>query len=144
MKTMHALLLTGVFLLFICTSSCSQEDKPAQIAWDTWGAPHITANSTEAIDNSDIYEITLDEDGYLLDDLFTAVDQLELFSKKELRKAWFTPEQVKKTHRQDRGLHAKRGGGIPAQTVIKSVAGNLTNPVRQLQNRFVYFLNIIE
>ncbi len=46
---MHALLLTGVFLLFICTSSCSQEDKPAQIAWDTWGVPHITANSTEEL-----------------------------------------------------------------------------------------------
>ena len=46
---MRTLLLILVFLLFTCISCSQENDKPAQIAWDTWGVPHISANSVEDV-----------------------------------------------------------------------------------------------
>ena len=43
-------LLAAFATLSLITASCSRsEDAPAQIAWDTWGVPHISANSEEEL-----------------------------------------------------------------------------------------------
>ncbi len=43
-------LLIALLSLSILTTSCSQEEKAeTQIAWDTWGVPHITANTIEEL-----------------------------------------------------------------------------------------------
>lgn len=45
---MKKLLISFFIILLLLNVSCkSQETKPAQIAWDTWGVPHITANTIE-------------------------------------------------------------------------------------------------
>ncbi len=46
---MRALLILSIFLLFIGTSCSQENNKSTQIAWDTWGVPHISANSVEEL-----------------------------------------------------------------------------------------------
>ena len=44
------LFLTLSILLFIITTSCFQTvNQETQIAWDSWGVPHITANNAEEL-----------------------------------------------------------------------------------------------
>ena len=43
------ILLTLIVISFLTTSCSQQEKKPTQIAWDTWGVPHITATTTEEL-----------------------------------------------------------------------------------------------
>ncbi len=45
MKTIRILLLGAIFLSFISTSCSQENNKPAQIAWDKWGVPHISADN---------------------------------------------------------------------------------------------------
>ncbi len=45
MKTIRVLLLGAIFLSFISTSCSQENNKPAQIAWDKWGVPHISADN---------------------------------------------------------------------------------------------------
>ncbi len=40
------LIFIFIFLIAAC-NSFAQTEKPAQIAWDIWGVPHISANNTE-------------------------------------------------------------------------------------------------
>ena len=43
-------LIIALFILLLTSISCAQnENAEAQIAWDTWGVPHITANSVEEL-----------------------------------------------------------------------------------------------
>ncbi|RLD28888.1 MAG: acylase [Bacteroidetes bacterium] len=45
---MKKLVFTFLILLFLLNISCkSQEPQPDQIAWDTWGVPHISAKNTD-------------------------------------------------------------------------------------------------
>lgn len=46
---MRALLILSIFLLFIGTSCSQENNKSTQIAWDTWGVPHISANTVEEL-----------------------------------------------------------------------------------------------
>jgi len=43
-------LLFTLSIVSFLTFSCTQTEKiETQIAWDTWGVPHITANTTEEL-----------------------------------------------------------------------------------------------
>ena len=44
------LLKIGLFFLILASTSCGQnEPEPTSIAWDTYGVPHITAESLEEL-----------------------------------------------------------------------------------------------
>lgn len=47
---MKKILVLFLFSLFIISYSCKKEDsQPTEIAWDTYGVPHIKASSLEEL-----------------------------------------------------------------------------------------------